>query len=313
MDIAGIFEKTAAIVWRQRSLWVLGFAFAGLTGGELFSKLVEGPLFESLNNIPELKSNPFWPELPPGLITLRQVGDALVAINNLGVLGWIGFFATLAVLLIAIGVASIIVFGAMITAGMDQPGQPTTTLASSLGVSLKHFWPMVIIASVPAIPLTIGAIIWVLAAWGMVATGGGIDTLGQNPAQVDQIFSILTITTCTLLCPLSLITIVLQWLAGLAYRACIIDGLNAVESFRKAWNVLRANIGSAALVGVLSLGVGVLAGLVSEVPSNLFSVFLPAVVLIWLVQGAAKIFLVTLWTAVWQSWTASPENKDGKA
>jgi len=53
--------------------------------------------------------------------------------------------------------------------------------------------------------------------------------------------------------------------------------------------------------------------MVSEVPSNLTSVFLPAVVLIWLVQGASRIFLVTLWTAVWQSWTAVPENKDGKA
>lgn len=310
MDIAAIFEKAASIAWRRRSLWMLGFAYAALTGGELFGKLAEGPVLESLNRIPEINSIPYWPELPPGLITLRQVGDALVAINNLGVLGWIGIFTALAVILIAVGVAVIIDFGAMIVAGSDQRDG---TLVSSLCMSLRRFWPMVVIASVPAIPITIGAIIWVLAAWGMVASSGGIDALSQNSGQVDQVLVILYAAACILLCPLSIITIALQWLAGLAYRACMLDGLNAVESFRIAWNVLRANFGSAVLVGVLSLAVGVVAGLVSEVPSNLFSVFLPAVVLIWLVQGAARIFLVTLWTVVWQSWTAPPENKGGRA
>src|SRR5262249_53399313 len=152
-------ETAARITWKRRGLWVLGVVFAALTSGELFSRLVEGPLFEFLSRIPQLADNPIWSQMPRGLISLKQVGDAFAVINGLGTVGWVGFFRGLVIGWVAVGLASVVLLGALIAAGSGLPDQPILTLRAALLTGWKRIWPMIIVASVPAIPLTLGAII----------------------------------------------------------------------------------------------------------------------------------------------------------
>jgi len=302
MNVASLLEQAARIVWRQRNLWALGVLFVALSNSGLFARAFNGWAFDYLRREPGFRLPQYFPELPPGLIPLDRVGEAFRAINTLGPAGWVGFGVASLILLIAIGVAAIVTLGAMVAAGAEREDGAVLSMSAALKTGWRRAWPMIIIASIPAIPLTLAMTLVVIASALVINASGGFAALADSALMARTLLAVIGFSV-VVLCPASLATIALQLAAGLAYRACVMDGTGALDSFRRAWQVLKANFGSAALLAVLHVGIDLGAGALISLPLNLSYVFLPAIVIVWLLRGAARAFTLELWTLAWQGWT----------
>ncbi len=314
MDISALLEKAVKLTWQRRVLWALGVLLIVLTSSGLFGRALSGLSVEYMQTQPGFRMPASFPGLPPPLVTLGQIGDAYSAISSLGAVGWVGVIVGGVILLVGIGLLALVMVGGLIVAGAEREGQPSPGFGAALGAGRERLWPMVIIASIPAIPVTVAAIVIVIIATIMISSSGGIDALSS--AQGVNIILSLYCVLLLLLCPASLVTSALQLLAGLAYRACMLEKLGAIDSLRRAWQVLKANFGPAALLAVLHLGVGIGTGVIVSLPLNLSYTFLPAIAIVWAVQGIARAATMEMWTLAWQGWTeARPiaaEKRDGE-
>jgi len=302
MDVSWLLERTAQTVWRRRMLLVMGALLTVLTSSGLFEHAFGGALLEFVRRIPGFEVMARLPELSPGLVSLEQVGQAFGAINTLGTGGWIGFGAACLTVLIGAGVAAMVVFGGMIAAGAERDDEVRRGFGAAIGAGWRRAWPMIIIVSIPAIPATLGAIVIIGAATLAISAAGGIGVLSNGSAVGVTIVLVLALLTLAVMIPVLVATVGLRLVSELAYRACMLDGTGAIDSFRLGWRRFTDHIGEAAILAALTVGLDVVAGLVVSLPDNLSYVFLPAILIMWSVEGVVQAYTTEMWTLAWQEW-----------
>lgn len=234
MDISAIFKRAWEITWKHKGLWVLGI-LAGCSGGGSQSS-------SSVSRIPEYQFE--GGEFPRFERWAQSVPEETWVVIAIAIVCGLLLLALVFWVLAAIGNGGLI-------AGfqMAETGE-TLTLASAFQQGLTFFWKLLLIQLIVGIaslliflPLIVGGVLL------------SVFTLG--------IGVICFLPLICLLIPLSLAITIYTLLAQIA---TIVERLEIIAAFQRAWEVLRTNIGEVVVMGLI-LGVGgFIVGLVLAMP-----------------------------------------------
>ncbi|MGB3712906.1 MAG: hypothetical protein WA996_00595 [Candidatus Promineifilaceae bacterium] len=163
-------------------------------------------------------------------------------------------------------------------------------------------WTLLGIGILPAIPYLI------LLVFGLLALGayGGIFALfGED---LDSLVGTagLGITIAALACIVVPIVLVLSILRNFAERACMLENLGVIDSYRRGTSVLMANLGAAIILFLIQIAIFIVLGILLFVPGIIAAVCCFLWPLLLAVQGAISAFVSALWTLAWRTWTGEP-------
>ncbi len=235
MDYANVLRRSWEITWRYKGLWVLGILASCASGGGGGSGGGGNTGFstDSGNGLPP-QVEQFFRGVPEEWIVAAVVLIVLLA---------------LLVALIAF-VVGVLGQGGLIAGFRHADDGNPVTLAEAFRMGLPHFWRLL------AIQLIIGLALLVVI---LVVAGGAILTALAT-------FGIGLICLIPLICVLIPLAIGVSVYTVLAKVAVVVDSLDVFAALRKAWEVLRANLGPMALMAVILLLGGGLIGALLAAP-----------------------------------------------
>lgn len=281
MEYGKIINRSVNIVWQNKFLIVLGIliSLASGNGGSNFTYSFDG------NNGQQFGEPGQFPDLSSEAAGLAiGAGIALICVAIL-----IG---------LALWVVSTIARGGLI-AGVDtiEAGQK-----SSFSVAWKagwqRVWTLLGIGFLPAIP---GMILVVMSLLALGAYGGFFTLFGEEFAAGG--LAGLSIPLAILACITIPFALVLSILRNFAERACMLENLGVIDSYRRGTNVLMANLGEAIILFLLQIAIFIGLGILLFVPGIILALCCFLWPLLLVVSGAISAFLGTLWTLAWNSWT----------
>lgn len=138
----------------------------------------------------------------------------------------------------------------------------------------------------------------------MVTGGSDFSRLGMSELGI-----MLGVTAC-LLVPIALILSILRTFAE---RACMLEDLGVIESYRRGWEVLRENMGEAVMLFLIQIGISILLGLVLFVPGIIVALCCLLWPLLFIFQGFVSAAVSALWTLAWREWTGAAPKMMEKA
>jgi hypothetical protein len=227
---------------------------------------------------------------------MREFG--LPVITMLVALVLVGIALTLAV---AVWVVSTLARGALIAGASAVDAGSVTNFGEAFTMAWRKGWTLLGIGVFPAIPgliLLVGA----LAAAGIyVGAPPAIDGLGRF-AGPRSVWVIVAVLSCVAL-PF---VFILNLLRTFANRACMLEGCGVFAAYGRGFRVLVDNLGSAVLLFLIQVGIGLALGLALLLPA-LCCVLWP---LLLLVQGMAAAYFSTMWTLAWRRWISAASATD---
>ena len=234
MDISAIFKRAWEITWKHKGLWVLGI-LANCSSGS-------GQTSSNVSRIPQY--NVSGGEFPQIDYWLQSVPEGTWIAIGIAVIGGLILLALIFWVLAAIGNGGLI-------AGfhMAETGE-TVTLASAFKKGFSYFWKLLVIQLI--LGLASLAVILPVVFGGALLS---ILTLG--------IGLICFIPFICLLIPLGIALTIYTLLTQIAL---IVEDLDIVAAFQRAWDVFRSNLGEVIVMGLI-LGVGsFIVGLILAIP-----------------------------------------------
>jgi hypothetical protein len=105
------------------------------------------------------------------------------------------------------------------------------------------------------------------------------------------------------LCISVLFSIVLDILAGLAGRACMLEDKGVLESYGRGWEVLSNNFGSAFVLALIQIGISLGLGVLLCLPAAFLAICCFLLPILWVINGAIQAYFSTVWTLAWRQWT----------
>ena len=234
MDISAIFKRAWEITWKHKGLWLLGLLANCSSGSSQTSS--------NVSRMPQYTVG--GGEFPQIDHWLQSVPEGTWIAIGIAVVGGLILLALIFWVLAAIGNGGLI-------AGfhMAETGE-TVTLASAFQQGFRYFWKLL------AIQLLLGLASLVVIL--PVVFGGAL-------------MSILTlgiglICFIPLICLLIPLGIALSIYTLLTQIALIVEELDIVAAFQRAWDVFRSNLGEVIVMGLI-LGVGgFIVGLILAIP-----------------------------------------------
>ncbi len=234
MDISAIFKRAWEITWKHKGLWLLGILANCSSGGSQTSS--------NVSRMPQYTVG--GGEFPQIDHWLQSVPEGTWIAIGIAVIGGLILLALIFWVLAAIGNGGLI-------AGfhMAETGE-TVTLASAFQQGLSYFWKLLAIQLI----LGLASLVVILP----VVFGGAL-------------LSILTlgiglICFIPLICLLIPLGIALSIYTLLTQIALIVEELDIVAAFQRAWDVFRSNLGEVIVMGLI-LGVGsFVVGLILAIP-----------------------------------------------
>jgi hypothetical protein len=199
---------------------------------------------------------------------------------------------------IAIWIVSTIARGGLIAGASTIDAGGSSTFAQAWSAGWHKGWRLVGIGIVPAIP----GFILVLAGLGAAGVFFALyGFLGEGVSYAPGAgMGVLFVALACVLIPISL---VLGLLRTFANRACMLDDLGVIASYRRGFNVLLENIGPALILFLLQIVISAVLGVF---------MFLPGIVMVlccilWpvllAIQGTVASYFSTMWTLAWREWT----------
>ena len=234
MDISAIFKRAGEITWKHKGLWVLGIlancSGSGSQGSSNASRMpqysVGGGEFPQIEHW--LQSIPEGARIAFGIAVV--CGMLLLAL-----VFWV---------LAAIGNGGLI-------AGfqMAETGE-TVTLASAFQQGIRYFWKLLVIQLILGLAS--------LVVFVPVIFGGALMSV--------LTLGIALLCFIPLLCLLVPLGIALTIYTLLTQIALIVEELDIVAAFQRAWEVFRSNLGQVVVMGLI-LGIGgFVVGLILAIP-----------------------------------------------
>jgi len=193
-------------------------------------------------------------------------------------------------------VVSTLARGGLIAGSAAADGGQTTSFSQAWSAGWSRGWTLLGIGIVPAIP---GLLLLLLAGVGLLAYNAG---KGLGVPAVRNVAVLLAMLACIAV-PLAL---VLELVRTFANRACMLEGLGVLESYRRGIQVLADNPGSALALFVIQIAVMIAMFILLIVPGIILALcclFWPVLVFL---QGAVMAYFSTMWTLAWQEWTGRP-------
>lgn len=292
MDYGGILSRAWTIVWEHKWLILLGVLVALTTRGP----------GTSIGGSVEMPWQPGafdfrLPEMDPEL-WLPELRRELPVLAPLGVLLGLVLVSLAAIVGLVFWVVSTIARGGLI-AGVNaiDAGEGSSFAAAWQAGWLKG-WRLIGIGVLPAIPGLILAIVG-LGAAGVIA---GLYALAGERAVVIPGTG-LGLIFVTITCILVPIALVLNLLQAFANRACMLEDLGVIDSYRRGLQVLVDNIGPALVLFLLQIVIGILLGVFLAVPRLVMVVCCLLWPVLLLIQGAIATYFSTMWTVAWRHWT----------
>jgi len=282
MDYGKLFTRAWDIIWKYKFLILLGVLVA-LSGSSGSSGNQSRYLFEG-GDIP-------WNDMPR-----FDYGSPFqdLDLSILAILGLIALGVVLVVVGLALWVAGTISRGGLISAVNDIELDTPATFSSAFQAGWKKGWRLLGIDLVPAIPgfaLFIGGLAIFLSYGGFVEMMDGVwPYAGIGP------FLPLILLTCLLL-PIILF---LSMMRTFAMRACVLEDLGVVASYRRGFEVLAGNLGTALILFLIQIAVSIGLFIVMIVPGILMVLCCLLWPILILVQGAFSAYISTLWTLAWR-------------
>ena len=134
--------------------------------------------------------------------------------------------------------------------------------------------------------------------------GGLVTFFSEEVAQIGG--AGLGITIAALACIIVPIVLILSILRNFAERACMLENLGVIDSYRRGTSVLRANLGEAILLFLLQIVIFIVLGVLAFLPGLVAALCCLLWPLLLVVQGAMSAFVSSLWTLAWRTWTGEP-------
>lgn len=289
MDYGNLFSRAWDIIWKNKFLILLGVlvALGGSSGnGGNQSRYV-------------LQDGNFnWNEMP------QYDYGAPFQDLDLSILAIVGILTLTVVLLVvglALWVAGTMARGGLISAVNDIEMDTPTNFSDAFKAGWNKGWRLLGIDLVPAIPgffLFVGSIITILAY------GGFVDMMnGEWPfAGMGPFLPILL-----LFCLLLPIILFLSLMRTFANRACMLEDLGVISSYRRGFEVLADNLGTALILFLIQVAISIGFIVVMIIPGFLMAICCLLWPLLILVQAAFSSYISTLWTLAWREFVAGAE------
>ncbi len=275
-----------------------------LFGGEMFFSVVLRNFPAEALGLPEATTFAmFGPELFPQ-IDPGDVIDFLIGMSEQTFLYILIGVTLFTIVFFAIGLFWFVANGAIIEAVKRSILGEDARLTSSVSAAWKHGWDLIIIASIPPIPILVGLIIAVVLTgvyFRYVLDSG----LPLNSPQLIPVTLGLLIALLIVLLPLLLLTTGLAILKPLADRACMFEGLKTQPAYRRGYEIARNNSGPVFMLLVLQLVLRSLVASALAVPRLLSSICFVIAPFLWVLYGVEHALISSVWTSAWAEWTGS--------
>ncbi len=210
---------------------------------------------------------------------------------------------------IAVAVVARLAAGGLIAA-VGQPEEPGMVHPR---VALHSAWlralRLIVIVSIPPIPITVGGIVTLVAVGVNLYAAGAVGDLATIRSALRASPSLLTVLGVlnTILLVATLGLAVVQIFAD---RACLLEDRRPLDSFRRGWQVMHAHSGPVAGLLAVQVASGAVLSLLLSPPGVLLPVTCVLRPVRWAVTGLALAFFSTLWTLLWRAWTQ--EDKEAR-
>jgi hypothetical protein len=283
MDYGSILSRAWNIIWEHKWLILLGVLVAlgsssgGGASGNANFRLDEGD-FDF--NMPE------W--------DFRGELDAPV----LAIVGVLLFISILMVVAIVLWVVATIARGGLIAGVSTIDGGGASSFGGAWNAGWRKGWRLLGIGIVPAIPG------FIMLVAGLVAAGifaGSYGLLGGRTGWVPGVgLGVLFVVLACILVPIAL---VLSLVRTFANRACMLDDLGVIESYRRGLNILVANIGPALILFLLQIVIGAVLAVMLFLPGLVMVLCCILWPVLLLIRGGIAAYFSTMWTLAWRQWT----------
>lgn len=226
MDFGRVLKRAWDIVWQHKILWLFGFlvfltSHPGNWGGDNVRYTFDR-----------------WDLHPP------EWGQVAI-ITMLVLLGLL--------ILIALLVLATIARGALIEGvrQAEEEGQVSGKKAWQMGVA--RFWSLLGIGLL----LFLAMIVLILPLIALIVVGVAISEASGTAPEANVL---LVCGVCLCALPLAIVGIALNLIRVYADRACVLEKLGSVDAIGRGWEVLKQNIGSTLVVGLILLIINLIIG-----------------------------------------------------
>lgn len=276
MDYGDILGRTWNIIWANKFLILLGLLVALSSGIGSGSSSGFNYSFDRDADQPQFGE--------PGGFDQPQVPI------------WLIIFLGLIVLAIALVVWAIstIARGGLIAGAAAADAGLTSSLGQAWGAGWRRGWTLLGIGVVPALP---GLVLLLLALLGI---GGYAVTTGQLFGMPRATVAAVLGAVACLAVPFA---IVLDLLRTFANRACMLEDLGVVDSYRRGLGVLGDNLGSALVLFLIQIALTIIMAILLFLPGALLALCCLFWPILLLFQGAVTAYFSTMWTLAWRRWT----------
>jgi hypothetical protein len=290
MDYGSILSQAWNIIWEHKWLILLGVivALGSSSGG--------GGGVSGRGNVNfGLDENDFDFDMPEWDIPDFR-GD--FDVPGLVIVAALLFISVAVVIGIALWVAATIARGGLISGVSAIDGGGASSFAAAWNAGWRKGWRLLGIGILPAIPG------FILLMAGLAAAGffaGFYGLLGERSAWIPG--AGIGVLFVLLVCILVPIALVLSLLRTFANRACMLEDLGVIASYRRGLNVLIENIGPALILFLLQIVIGVILGVALILPGLIMVLCCILWPLLLLIRGGITAYFSTMWTLAWREWT----------
>lgn len=287
MEYGKIISRSVNIVWENKYLILLGvlaslggsFPGGGGGGGGGGNGSGNGQPFGQPGQFPEFS----------GEIAGLAVGAILALLCValfIGLLLW---------------AVSTVARGGMVASVDTVESGGKSSFSQGWSAAWQKVWRLLGIGLLPGIP---GMILFGVGILALGAYGGVAALFGEEIAAPAGIGAggLIVLVACIVV-P---IVLVLSILRTFAERACMLEDLGVIASYRRGLDVLTANLGEAIVLFLIQIAIFIILGILLFVPG----IFLALCCFLWplllAVQGAITAAVSSVWTLAWRDWTGAP-------
>jgi hypothetical protein len=286
MDYGNVLSRAWNIIWENKWLILLGVLVAlgsssgssGAGRGNVNWNLDEGDFNLPKWDIPDFRGDLDLPVLAI-VAGLALVSLALV----IGIALWV--VATISRGGLIAGVGTI-----------DEGG--TSSFSAAWNAGWRKGWRLLGIGILPAIP---GFILLVAGLGALGVFAGAYGLFGDRSAWVPG--AGLGVLFAVLACLLVPVALVLSLLRTFANRACMLEDLGVIGSYRRGLNVMVQNIGPALILFLLQIVIGAVLAVMLFLPGLVMVLCCILWPVLLLIRGGIAAYFSTMWTLAWGEWT----------
>jgi hypothetical protein len=285
MDYGRILSRAWTIVWEHKWLILLGVLVAlgssnggGAGGGGGNVDLLSGEQDFDFR-LPDIEGDLGLPVALIVAVVLVLVSLAIVV----GLILW---------------VVATISRGGLIAGVNAIDAGATSSFGGAWEAGWRKGWRLLGIGVLPAIPALILVIVG-LGVTGVFAAIYGL--MGERTAVIPG--AGLGVFWVTLACIFVPIALVLNLLQAFANRACMLEDLGVIASYRRGLNVLVQNLGPAVVLFLFQIVIGAVLAVALFLPGLIMVICCILWPLLLLIRGAISAYFSTMWTLAWREWT----------